>query len=251
MKIAVCGKGGSGKSTLVTLLARQAVARKMGVLVIDADESNTGLSRLLGFDQAPTPLMALAGGKKAVRDKIGRSPVLSQDTIRVGDIPAPYLQRQNGLAQVSIGKILQALEGCACPMGVLNREFLKKLKLDAGMIAIVDMEAGVEHFGRGIEEGIDRVLLMVEPSLESLEIAARIQSLAGSMGKAVAAVLSKVPSAAIADRLRDELGHRGIDVIGALPEDPRVFEAGLEGHGLAKGTAYDAAGGVLDALLNA
>jgi CO dehydrogenase maturation factor len=91
---------------------------------------------------------------------------------------------------------------------------------------------------------------MVEPSLESLEIAARIQALAGSMEKAVAAVLSKIPTAAIADRLRDELGHRDIDVIGALPEDPLVFEAGLEGHGLTKGTAYDAAGGVLDALLN-
>jgi len=249
MKISVCGKGGSGKSTLVTLLARQAVARKQSVLVIDADESNTGLSRLLGFDQPPTPLMALAGGKKAIRNKIGRSPILSQDKIRVEDIPAPYLQRQNGLAQVSIGKILQALEGCACPMGVLNREFLKKLELDAGMIAIVDMEAGVEHFGRGIDEGIDRVLLMVEPSLESLEIAARIQSLVGSMGKAVAAVLNKVPSPEIADRLREELGNRGIDVIGILPNDPRVFEAGLEGHGVAEGAAFVAAGRILDTLL--
>jgi CO dehydrogenase maturation factor len=249
MKISVCGKGGSGKSTLVNLLARQAVARGRYVIVIDADESNTGLSRLLGFDQPPTPLMALAGGKKAIRDKIGRSPILSQDTIRVGDIPAPYLQHQNGLAQVSIGKILQSLEGCACPMGVLSREFLKKLKLDDGMIALVDMEAGVEHFGRGIEEGIDRVLLMVDPSLESLEIAARIRSLAGAMGKAVAAVLSKVPSPEIAGRLRDELGNRGIDVLGTLPNDPLVFEAGLEGRGVAEGTAFDAAGRILETLL--
>ena len=78
-------------------------------------------------------------------------------------------------------------------MGVLNREFLKKLRLEDNMIAIVDMEAGIEHFGRGIDEGIDSVLLMVEPSFESLEIADRIQKLAVGMQKSIAAVLSKVP----------------------------------------------------------
>jgi CO dehydrogenase nickel-insertion accessory protein CooC1 len=53
MKLSVCGKGGSGKSTVVTLLARQAAARGRAVLVIDAHESNTGLYRMLGFDHPP------------------------------------------------------------------------------------------------------------------------------------------------------------------------------------------------------
>lgn len=249
MKISVCGKGGSGKSTLVTLLANQAVARGLTVLVVDADESNTGLFKLLDFDQPPVPLMELAGGKKKIRDKIGRSDILNAEQIGIADIPAEFIQRRDNLILVSIGKILQALEGCACPMGVLNREFLKKLCLDANMIAIVDMEAGVEHFGRGIEEGIDNVLLMVEPSFESLEIADRIQKLAVGMQKSIAAVLSKVPSTAITKRLKDELRDRGIDVIGTLPNDPLVFEAGLAGHGLKSGPALDAAGKVLDALL--
>jgi len=249
MKISVCGKGGSGKSTLVTLLSNQAIARDLKVLVIDADESNTGLFKLLGFDKPPVPLMALAGGKKKIKDKIGQSTILNAKQIRPSDIPADYIQQNDGLSQVSIGKILQALEGCACPMGVLNREFLKKLRMDANMIALVDMEAGVEHFGRGIEEGIDRVLLMVEPSFESLEIAARIQKLAGGMQKPVAAVLSKVPSKTIAERLQDELADRGIPVFGSIPNDPLVFEAGLDGHGIEKGPAFDAAGRVLDALL--
>jgi CO dehydrogenase nickel-insertion accessory protein CooC1 len=65
----------------------------------------------------------------------------------------------------------------------------------------------------------------------------------------VAAVLSKVPSPEIADRLRDELGTRGIDVLGTLPNDPRVFEAGLEGRGVAEGAAFDAAGRILETLL--
>jgi CO dehydrogenase maturation factor len=249
MKISVCGKGGSGKSTLVTLLAGQAVSRGLNVLIIDADESNTGLFRLLDFEQPPVPLMELAGGKKKIKSKIGQSNILSADQIKVADIPAEFIQQRDGLALVSIGKILQAMEGCACPMGVLNREFLKKLHLDTNTIAIVDMEAGVEHFGRGIEEGIDSVLLMVEPSFESLEIAVRIQKMAAGMQKSIAAVLSKIPSTAIAGQLRDELRNRGINVVGTLPNDPVVFEAGLAGHGLKNGLAFDAAGKVLDSLM--
>ena len=160
-----------------------------------------------------------------------------------------FIQDHDGLRLVSIGKILQALEGCACPMGVLNREFLKKLCLDANTIALVDMEAGVEHFGRGIDEGIDKLLLMVEPSFESLEIADRIQKLAVGMQKSVAAVLSKIPSSKIAGQLKEKLRERGIHVIGTLPNDPLVFEAGFVGHGLKKGPAFNAAGEVLDALL--
>ena len=55
MKIAVCGKGGSGKSTIVALLAHQALSRDFKVLVVDSDESNSGLYRMLGFDHPPIP----------------------------------------------------------------------------------------------------------------------------------------------------------------------------------------------------
>ena len=70
MKISVCGKGGSGKSTIVTLLANEARARGYQVLVVDSDESNTGLFRILGFDQLPIPLMELVGGRKKVQKKM-------------------------------------------------------------------------------------------------------------------------------------------------------------------------------------
>lgn len=63
MKISVCGKGGSGKSALVTLLAKQALDRNIKALVVDSDESNSGLFRMLGFEKPPVPLMELIGGK--------------------------------------------------------------------------------------------------------------------------------------------------------------------------------------------
>jgi CO dehydrogenase maturation factor len=260
MKISVCGKGGSGKSTVVTLLADEARAKGYRVLVVDSDESNLGLYRMLGFDQLPTPLMELVGGKKKVIRNMTRDfssgesetamTVMMQDTIMVDDIPAEYMREKDNLRLVCIGKILQSLEGCACPMGVLSREFLKRLSLKEDELVIVDMEAGVEHFGRGVETSIDSVLIVVEPSFESLELAERIYSLAAGIGiNDVRAILNKAPSDEIAARLEGELGKRGIDVIGCIHYDPEVFKSSMEGSALDKGRAADEIRDVLGSLL--
>jgi CO dehydrogenase maturation factor len=205
---------------------------------------------MLGFEKPPFPLMEIVGGKKKLREKMSQPNILSESHFSIREIPSLHHIRRNGLAMVSIGKILQALEGCACPMGVLNREFLKKLRLGEKEIAIVDMEAGVEHFGRGIDEGIDRVLLVIEPSFESITVAEKIKGLASRLNKAVSAVLNKIDSERIALILKGELRIRDIEIIGTLPSDPLVFEACLEGRTLSRGKAFDAAGKILDNLLS-
>src|SRR5210317_2095052 len=118
-KISVCGKGGSGKSTLVSLLANAAQTRGLKTLVVDSDESNSGLFRMLGFNKPPIPLMALAGGREGIKEKMNQSSVLSETNITLEQIPYGYINEKNGLKLISIGKIHRALEGCACPMGVL------------------------------------------------------------------------------------------------------------------------------------
>lgn len=250
MKISICGKGGSGKSTLTSLLANQAILKGFSVLVVDSDESNSGLFRMLGFEKPPIPLMELAGGKKKLKREMGQPNILAEKQISLGHIPSQHILRKNGLMLVSIGKILQALEGCACPMGVLNREFLRKLPLRHKEIALIDMEAGVEHFGRGIDASIDNVLLVIEPSLESITLAERIKALAGQIKKDVWGVLNKISSEPIAFRLSSELKKRGIDIIGVIPNDNMIFEACFEGRPFGKGEANQAAGEILDALLS-
>ena len=251
MKISVCGKGGSGKSTIVSLLASEAQARGYHVLVVDSDESNSGLFRMLGFDQLPTPLMELVGGKKSLQRKMGQPNIFAEANILIEHIPSPHLLKRDGLMLVSIGKILQSLEGCACPMGVLSREFLKKLTLKADELVIVDMEAGVEHFGRGVETSIDSVLIVVEPPFESLEVGERIHSLAAGIGiKNIWAVLHKVPSEEIATKLEGELKKRGIDVIGCIHLDSEVFKSSVEGGALSKGRAAEEVRDVLDCILS-
>lgn len=249
MKISVCGKGGSGKSTVTTLLAKQVLQHDLKVLVVDADDSNSGLYQMLGFESPPTPLMELVGGKAGIKAKKEQQSLLTQARIHTSEIAPDYIRKQDGLMLVGIGKILQALEGCACPMAVLNREFLKKLTLNTNEIAIVDMEAGVEHFGRGIDENIDHVLVVVEPSFDSLNLAARIKILAAGMQKRVSAVLNKTPSEEVSRKMRAALADKGLNVIGAFPGDPLVFEASMAGNVPAQGVAFDSAGKVLKQLL--
>ena len=134
-------------------------------------------------------------------------------------------------------------------MGVLSREFLKKLWLPEKTIAIIDMEAGVEHFGRGIDQFIDKVLLVVEPSYESILMASKIRDLAAGIQKEVAVVLNKMPSEQIQNRVESALKRKHLEVIGAIPEDPEVFEAGLEGQQFERGKALDAAADILDRLI--
>ncbi|MDY6843599.1 MAG: AAA family ATPase [Thermodesulfobacteriota bacterium] len=241
MKISICGKGGSGKSTLVALLAVALKEKKYRVLVVDSDESNSGLFRMLGFDSPPVPLMDLMGGKKGVKQKMAvrfssgepehKMDVMTQDTIRLKEISSPYMQEKDGIRLVAVGKILQSLEGCACPMGVLSREFLKKLCLEPDEVVLVDMEAGIEHFGRGVETSVDTVLIVVEPSFESLSLAKKVHVLASEIGLCnVWAVLNKISSEELALKLKCELVNDSVTVIGSVCYDPTIFEACLEGN---------------------
>jgi len=261
MKISVCGKGGSGKSTIVTLLVNEARTRGYRVLVVDSDESNSGLFRMLGFDQPPVPLMELVGGKRKVQRSLrngfssGESGegmrVMRQDSIKVDDIPPEHIMTKDNLQLVCIGKILQSLEGCACPMGVLSREFLKKLSLEKNEIVVVDMEAGVEHFGRGVETSIDAVLIVVEPSFESLQLAERIKSLSTGIGiDNIRAILNKIPSNGIASKLEGELDTMGINMIGCIHYDPGIFQSCLEGLSFGKGKAGEEIVDVFDSLVS-
>lgn len=242
MKICLCGKGGSGKSTIVALMSADLLRAGRRVLVIDSDESNQGLYWMLGFDHPPVPIMELAGGKKNVRKALRTAaatsgdddgPVLARAEIHPHDLPAENMLSSGGLSLVCIGKIHQSLEGCACPMGVLCREFLKKLRTREGEVAIVDMEAGVEHFGRGIETSLDAVLVVVEPSLESVGLARRIKDLSSGAGATFAgAVLNKVDTEDTAARLHDALAREGVPVVTTLPFDRQLYRRALEGGSL-------------------
>lgn len=260
-KIAICGKGGSGKSVITRLLANGLRNRGRRVLVVDADESNTSLHRMFGTGDPPKTLIDLLGGLQKIEEAIvaqinagGTEETLElmRDTLEmpVSDIPADYIfEADSGIKLCVVGKIMMALDGCACPMGIVSRSFLKKLRLESDEIAIIDLEAGVEHFGRGVETSVDAVLAVVEPSIDSLEIAERIGELSEQIQIAdVWAVLNKVPSEQIGSELKARLESKNITVIGSIPQDPAIFESCLRGSALGEDVVAEDVDTIVDFL---
>ena len=251
MKLSICGKGGSGKSTVAALLTN--IARKKGYqpVVVDADESNSGLFRMFGFDNPPIPLMDMVGGKNSLKAKMGDENIFSESRITTDDIPEQYILQKDGIKFVAIGKILQSLEGCACPMGVLSREFLKKLTLQENELVIVDMEAGVEHFGRGVDTSIDGVLIVIEPPLESINVGQKIFELATDMKiKNVWAIINKAPSTDVCIRVKKEIRARNIDVAGVIYFDSGIYNSSIEGAIPERGAAVIEAERIMDTILS-
>jgi len=244
-KIAICGKGGSGKSITARLLANRMQSRGFRTLVVDADESNASLHRMFGATEPPKTLIDYLGGLQKIEESIvaqmnaGATEdtlELMRDTLelQIDDIPQDYIfTAENGVKLCVVGKIMMALDGCACAMGTVCRSFLKKLRLASDEVAIVDLEAGVEHFGRGIETSMDTVIAVVEPSIDSLEVAEKISEMSEQIQIAdVWAVLNKIPSPETATELRKHLESKDITVLSAIPQHAAIFESCLKGSAL-------------------
>jgi CO dehydrogenase maturation factor len=232
MKVLICGKGGSGKSTVATLLARGLEAKGYRIIVIDTDESNYGLSAQLGLKD-PKEFMDRLGGKKAMLEKMfakrsqGEKAPFFTETIRIEEIPEEYISKDGNLHLLQIGKVKHFGEGCACPMGGLSREFLSHLQLDQNDIAIIDTEAGVEHLGRGVAGSVDLILAVLDPSYESLKLSEKISSMAKEAGKTIYFILNKVNNKT-ADTMTANIGKDRI--IGIIPFSKTIQEKGLNGE---------------------
>ena len=223
MKILICGKGGCGKSTIVALLAKEIAARKNTVLVIDSDESNIGLHSRLGM-QKPNDFMNNFGGKKLLFEKIKEI----KDRRRLEDLPTDYLIKKGNIRLLSMGKIYQFGEGCACPINVLSSKFLEILDLKEGEFLITDTDAGIEHFGRGVEKGVDILLIIIDPSQESILLAKKISELGKQVDKPVYYILNRVTDQETRDFLLNSIDRE--KVIAIIPENKEIFMSGLAGN---------------------
>lgn len=235
-KIIVSGRGGSGKSTATTLLSKR-LAVDGPVVVVDADESNLGLPLMFGVEAPAETVMEHLGGRSSVRESLmvalrsgsdERVP-LFDGRVTVERLPFSCKSSGNddGVILLRIGKIEHALQGCACPEGAVARSFLGSLECGDCWV-LVDTEAGIEHFGRGLLECADLVLVVVDASHEAVLLAEKAAGLAGEAGKPCAVVLNQVDADAELV-LRSELHARGVDVLGRLPHSPAVAQAQLLG----------------------
>lgn len=254
-KILVCGRGGSGKSTLVTMLAR-ALGEQGKVLVVDKDESNLGLGKMMDI-RPPETLMDSLGGQEAVMRKLvpalirkavmeklmpafmknkggkGKAILLKKlpGEFGIDELPAGIVSWDGRVGLLPIGKIEHSNGGCSCPMAILVCDILKNLQENDDEWVIMDTEAGIEHFGQGVYERMDAVMMIVDPSHEAILLAEKAAKLAEEAGKAFSVVLNKVDDKT-EPCLKETLEALGIDIAGILPYSPEISEANLMGKPL-------------------
>lgn len=241
-RILICGKGGSGKSSIVTLLANEIVKQNYKVILLDADASNPGglFHLLTNNGKTPKPLIDFFGGRQKVTCPVDDpSPLtrkndkvpINEAAIKLSEIPKQYSVKKKNLTLFQIGKIKKAYEGCDGPMQKVARDFIVK----DDFVTLIDMEAGIEHFGRGIEKNVDIIIVIVDPTFESVIIAEIVKRMAGLMGnKNVFAILNKVDSKETDLMMQNSLKKKRVSYIGSINFDKDIQKAGLEGKMISK-----------------
>lgn len=232
MKIGVSGKGGVGKTTLSSLLAAYLAQQGKTVLAVDADPAqNLGLG--LGFPPAVLDrIVPIAEQQELISERTATNPSVPTGLFRynpkVDDIPEKFWGEHNGVRLLLVGTIKAGGAGCACPENTLLKNLMHHLIVERDETVILDMEAGLEHLGRGTTGGMDALLVVVEPGQKSLQLAGRIDKLATDLGiKKIVFVGNKVGTPEEEAAVR--AGVPADRLIGFIGYDPGLRRSDLDG----------------------
>ncbi len=233
MKIAVSGKGGVGKTTLAGMLARQYAAEGIPVLAIDADP-DANLASAVGVPrETAQSIRPIAEMEDLIEERTGAKPG-TQGTYfrlnpRVDDIPDRFSVSHEGVRLMVMGTVDRGGGGCACPENVLLRTLITHLLLQKDDTVILDMEAGVEHLGRGTSQNVDAMIVVVEPGQRSIQTAHHVARLAADLGITRCYV--------VGNKVRDDADREFIlaqaaplPVLGFMSYNPSVADADLAGR---------------------
>ncbi|UCG50051.1 MAG: AAA family ATPase [Phycisphaerales bacterium] len=229
IRIAVGGKGGVGKTTVCAILAQLLVEAGYDVLAVDADPDTNLCSAFgIGPEESPEPLIRMkqliAERTAADQDNMGAYFRLNP---RVGDLPQRYWYRIRGLKLLVLGGITRAGTGCACAEGAFLRAMLNHTILGRNEAVLVDLDAGLECMGRSSIQGIDVLVIVVEPGGRSIETALKIAKMARELGtKRVLAIVNKITESSQAATVGRRLAE--IPVLANIRYDYAVQQADLK-----------------------
>jgi len=186
MKIAFAGKGGVGKTTISASLARFLAEKGERVFAIDADpNANLALSLGLSREQADD-IVPISEMRDLIAERTGVEPgsmgAYFKVNPQVDDLPDRFKLEYEGVMFLQVGAIKEPSAGCYCPENALLKSLLMNLVLQRDETVILDMEAGFEHLTRGTSQAFDAMIIVVEPSLQSVVTAKRIHALARKIG---------------------------------------------------------------------
>lgn len=267
LRIGFIGKGGSGKSTALVLIAQALRRRGHQVCVLDADSTNVGIHRAFGLAAAPRPLLDYFGGMVFsggfVTCPVDDPTPLAGAHLDLSTLPGDCCQRsEKGIYVLSAGKLSELGPGAGCdgPISKITRDVRVHIG-DQVPVTLIDFKAGFEDTARGAVNSADWILVIVDPSnaaiqlafdmkriveltqagvppatehLESPDLAALARRLFGEARISdLFVVLNRVRDDEMEEYLVDRLAEGGIEPIGAIPEDPLITTAWLRGDSLA------------------
>jgi len=222
LRVAVAGKGGAGKTTLSSTLARTFARRGKQVIVVDGD-SNPNVATALGIGREsaeaiePLPMGLVSrrlNGNAALKD-----PVM--------DVVARYGGRApDDVYVLKMAMPAHADEGCLCSAHATVSALLADIEELENTVSILDLEASPEHLSRGTTRHVDALLLVVEPYYRSFETARRMAALASELpiGR-VGVVANKLRSPDDASAIAEYCERHGLHLEGELPWSTEVLDA--------------------------
>lgn len=233
MKIAVSGKGGVGKTLIAGGLAYFFTNKGLRTIAIDADPSpNLALTLGLSPDEAQK-LVPISGNKELIesKTKTGYSGVFRL-SFTVDDVVREYsVQTPFGVNLIVMGTVRSMGSGCTCPANAVVRALLRHLVVERNEVVILDMEAGVEHMGRGTAKHVDIMLIVVDANMKSLGTAKHIHDLAITAGiKQVFLIGNKIADEIQKEAVENFAESNGLTILDFVPFDEKVMEAEMRGE---------------------
>lgn len=228
MRIALTGKGGSGKTTLAATLARVYARRGYRVNALDGDP-NPNLASAIGVSDDDAARLRRVP-REAILDD--RHDAGGEATIHLArpfeEVLAEYgVTGPDAIGVLTMTGLLGAGKGCICGQHAAVRDVMEQLaSSEPRDVTILDTEASIEHLSRGTVRNVDALLVVTEPYYRSLETAGRVVPLAEELGlPEVWVVANKVRNERDKEAILQYGAGHGFQIIAAIPYDPQVAEA--------------------------
>ncbi len=224
MKIAVSGKGGTGKTTIAALIIRYLLRKNLKpVLAVDADP-NANLGDALGVRVENTVGKVL---DNFLKDKESLAMGVVKESL-IDYKLSEILVEEKGFDLLSMGQ--GEGPGCYCYPNTIVRNYIEKLASNYKYV-VIDNEAGMEHISRRTNGNLDVLLLVSDPSLKGIRTCKKLEDLVNKLGlnvKKLYLILNRVVNG-IPPQVVEELGRLKLSLLEVIPEDKNIMDYELKG----------------------